>query len=271
MRLHLALLLVLAACGSERATTTAATAPDELTCERITAFAEAISDAGITHHHQPSASPATLASRADVVFVGHLTGAFAHRDAEEDEPVTSWVAFETEVEDVVHGDVAPGDRLLVAVAYDPAHRPAGAYEDKIATGAQVVVFGDEPGDPPSDLFAGVEGFATACDGDTPIGRVGNGAGWREVGTLAALVDAARARTDRVEVTLWHCGIETITVDDRRWEVPDDEEPFDGTNAPESFAGTGTYERIAPDELRYTDDSGIQLRFVPDDGTDPACG
>ena len=270
MRFRWLLLVVLVACGSDSTKTEATAAPETSTCDRITQFADAITDVGITYDFEPSASPATLASRSEVVYAGRLTGGFAHRDAGEDEPVTSWVAFETEVEDVVHGDVAPGDRVLIAVPYNPAHRPAEAYEDTIAIGAPVMVFGDQPGDAPADLFVGVEGMATGCDGEPPIGRVGEGPGWSDIGTMTALISSAKAPTDRVEVSLWHCGIETITVNDRRWEVPNDEEPFDGTNAPESFAGTGTIEQAGPDVLRYTDDSGIQLRFVPDDGTDPPC-
>ena len=54
-------------------------------------------------------------------------------------------------------------------------------------------------------------------------------------------------------------------------MPKDEEPFDGTNVPRSFAGVGTIERVSPDELRYLDDSGVVLRFVLDDGTEDGTG
>jgi len=82
--------------------------------------------------------------------------------------------------------------------------------------------------------------------------------------------SADRRADRIQVSLWHCGVEKITVDDQRWEVPNDEETFDSTNAPEAFSGRGTIERVAPDELRYVDDAGAVLRFVPDDGTEHPC-
>jgi hypothetical protein len=88
--------------------------------------------------------------------------------------------------------------------------------------------------------------------------------------IDGVTGSTRRATQPVEVRLWHCGIDTITVDDRRWEVPNHEEPFDGTSAPESFAGRGTIERVAPDELSYVDDSGLRLRFVPDDGVEPPC-
>lgn len=77
-------------------------------------------------------------------------------------------------------------------------------------------------------------------------------------------------SSRSTVELWHCGISPLEFDGGLWEVPDGEEPFDGTNAPDSFAGEGTIERISDSELRYIDDSGVVLRFVPDDSTEQPC-
>jgi hypothetical protein len=251
----------------------AATAAAEQRCARISAFADALVDVGdpaFVDFDRSSESPSSLASRVAVVFAGRLTGAFAHRAAGADDPGTSWVGFEVEVDAVVQGALTAGERIFVAVPYDPAHRPSSHYEDSIVAGAEVVVFARELSDPPARLFVGNEGLATACDGGAPIGLVGNTSAWRGASTLRALLDAADAPAHRVEVGLWHCGINPITVDDRTWEVPTDEERFDGTNAPKSFAGVGTIERVSPDELRYVDDSGVVLRFVPDDGTEPPC-
>ena len=74
--------------------------------------------------------------------------------------------------------------------------------------------------------------------------------------------------ERVAVTLYHCGIYPLDHAGQRWEVPIGEQPFDATNAPATFVGAGTVERLPTGELAYTDDSGIQLRFVPDDDVDP---
>ncbi len=97
------------------------------------------------------------------------------------------------------------------------------------------------------------------------------------GTVIVLVLAgcngdteSEPRADRVRISLSHCGIEPIRYDGQLWEVPDGEEPFDDTNAPDSVALTGTIQRISADELRYVDDSGISLRFGPDNGTEPNC-
>ena len=50
----------------------------------------------------------------------------------------------------------------------------------------------------------------------------------------------------LSVTLWHCGIEPVTVDGRQWEVPDTETvdghpdlPLDATNTPSDWVGSGT--------------------------------
>lgn len=270
-RLLFALTLVgTAGCGSARDVETEAGSATNPRCERVTEFAEALRDTGLVIDYQPSRSPSSLASRSDVVLAGTLTGEFAHRDALPDEPITSWVAFEVEVTGTAQGSVAVGDRVYVAVPYSPTHRPAPDYEKSIVPGVDVVVFAKELPDPPAELFVGIEGFATACEGARPIGLIGTSPDWRSATTLAALFDSSNEPTSQAEVTLWHCGIETITFEDRKWEVPNDEEPFDGTNAPSSFAGRGAIERVSADELRYVDQSGVILRFVPDDGTDPPC-
>lgn len=264
-------LLAVAACGSDADVQTTVSAPTESDCDRISDFADALVDTGLDDDFQPSASPSTLATRTDVVIAGRLTGEFAHRDALPDEPVTSWVAFEVAVTKVAHGAAEVNDKVYVAVPYDPSHRPASGYEDLVDSGVEVIVFAQELSDPPAELFVGAEGFATACEDGPPIGRIGSSPAWKEAGTLPALFAAADEPTDSAEVTLSHCGIETIMFDDRRWEVPNDEEPFDGTNAPTTFAGAGTIERVNSDELRYVDESGVVLRFVPDDDTEPPCG
>ncbi|MBA3982539.1 MAG: hypothetical protein H0X61_03265 [Acidimicrobiia bacterium] len=92
----------------------------------------------------------------------------------------------------------------------------------------------------------------------------------QVTATSAHPGTTAAELDRVEISLWHCGIEPIRHDRELWEVPDGEEPFDGTNVPNSVALSGTIERVSADELLYVDDSGISLQFVPDNGTEPIC-
>ncbi|MBB2903341.1 hypothetical protein FHR75_004183 [Kineococcus radiotolerans] len=72
----------------------------------------------------------------------------------------------------------------------------------------------------------------------------------------------------VQVSLYHCGVEPLVLDDTTWEVP--QPPFDGTNAPASFTGSGSVVRDGK-VLRYTDEAGALLTFVPDDGVQrPLC-
>lgn len=82
--------------------------------------------------------------------------------------------------------------------------------------------------------------------------------------------SATAAATRVTVALYHCGFKPLDYGGRIWEVAAGDEPFDATNAPSSFVGRGTVS-IADDELRYRDDSGIAVRFIPGDGRpDGAC-
>lgn len=78
----------------------------------------------------------------------------------------------------------------------------------------------------------------------------------------------------VSVTLWHCGVEPLTADGRRWEVPGTEHvdgfpdlPLDATNTPSDWVGSGSAV-IQGDEMIYTDDGGEVVDFVPDDGRPP---
>jgi hypothetical protein len=78
----------------------------------------------------------------------------------------------------------------------------------------------------------------------------------------------------VSVALWHCGVESVTLEGRVWEVPDTETvdghpdlPLDSTNTPTDWVGRGTA-AVAEDEMTYTDEGGEVVRFVPDDGRPP---
>ncbi|MGY1739116.1 MULTISPECIES: hypothetical protein [unclassified Blastococcus] len=86
-----------------------------------------------------------------------------------------------------------------------------------------------------------------------------------VGVLAAC--GGTDESDMVEVSLWHCGVEPVTVDGRLWEaVPEmvDGMGVDATNPPEDWVGRGTVV-ITDDQMTYTDQGGKVIDFVPDDG------
>jgi hypothetical protein len=255
-------------CGSDSRLDAGVRADADSACDGVSSFAEALAGAA-PEPQKPSESSATLASRVEVVLVGRLTGHVAHRETGPDAPSSSWMAYEIDIDDVLQGAVTPGGRIFAAVPHEYSGEGEVAANE-VARGTEVVVFGNLLSDPPAGLFVDAEGLATACREEPPIGLVGHTPAWRRIASLTDLAAAVEAPTDRVEVGLWHCGIDAITFEDRRWEVPDDEQPFDGTNAPESFAGRGQVERVSPEELRYRDDSGIELRFIPDNGSDPGC-
>ena len=267
-RLAAVVLVLLAACGDDEPTTVAA---EPGSCAAAEAFAADLDDIGITYDYDPSASPAALASGVHDVFAGRLTGGFSSEAPDERDGVTdAWLVYDVEVEEVAQGALAPGDVVKIGVPYNPAHREADSYASNAVAGIPVVVFGERFGGVPIDVAIGPEGLMTACDGGAPIGRVGGTDEWQAATSLDAVLAAAVVPVDRVRVTLWHCGIDALGYEGRVWEVPTGEEPFDATNAPETFAQEGAIERVGPDELRYTDDGGVVLRFVPDDGTDPPC-
>lgn len=88
--------------------------------------------------------------------------------------------------------------------------------------------------------------------------------------IASVEGAALAPYDRGEdhqagqdVKLHHCGVVNVTYDGQEWEVED--EPFDGTTAPDTFSGFGTFSRNG-DTLTFVDREGAQLVFTPYDGT-----
>ena len=70
-----------------------------------------------------------------------------------------------------------------------------------------------------------------------------------------------------QVALFHCGVMNVEYEDQEWEVEND--PFDATNAPETFSGFGSFQRDG-DTLTFVDRAGARLTFTPYDGTpDPS--
>jgi hypothetical protein len=143
--------------------------------------------------------------------------------------------------------VSDGQRIIVARGSDQ-HMAIQEY-DLVADSWQDIP--DPPVPPSYDPFVAVARSGILLWGGEQGAIYGN-----VVGT-----DTSEARADRVPVTLWHCGINPITVDGVTYEVPRAETPFDQTNAPDSFVGEGTIRRIDDDELEYRDDGGVALHFV----------
>ncbi len=75
------------------------------------------------------------------------------------------------------------------------------------------------------------------------------------------------------VRLWHCGVRLVGYPRGTWEMK--HPPFDETNAPASFTGTGTARVVDGrgahdnfDRLVYLDNGGQRLVFVPGDLVPP---
>lgn len=73
-----------------------------------------------------------------------------------------------------------------------------------------------------------------------------------------------------QVALHHCGVVNVDHEGQEWEVEDD--PFDATNAPDTFSGFGSFQRQG-EALLFRDVQGATLTFTLWDGTpDPyTCG
>ncbi len=68
-------------------------------------------------------------------------------------------------------------------------------------------------------------------------------------------------TSRCELTLGHCGINTVSFQDLAWERASGERPFiDNSTTPTGWDGEGTMTRVDEDEASYVDDGGTQVTF-----------
>lgn len=83
------------------------------------------------------------------------------------------------------------------------------------------------------------------------------------GEVPAPGPAQAPRKPGQSVVLLHCGVQNIMYEGIEWEVEDI--PFDGTNAPDTFTGFGSFDRRG-ESLLFTDDLGATLTFVRWDGT-----
>ena len=70
--------------------------------------------------------------------------------------------------------------------------------------------------------------------------------------IALLLAACAPDADKINVKLWHCGIEPLHYDGRVWEVPPPS--FDATNVSSRWRGRGTATIVDDTTLVYTGDS-----------------
>ena len=193
--------LTLAACGSDGDTTVATQTPDDpsaagASCEDPERLAEVLASRGIEADYEPSDSPAELASYADAVFGGELTGRVSSNEMVSSDDPHPWtfVGFEVEVTRVVKaaGGVGVGEAVDVFVEFAPPSLLDLADGDRTLVDAEtpVVVFaGHQP--ELGELTAFVpEGFMTACPDGTLLGERGTQGQWLELDGLEAILDAA---------------------------------------------------------------------------------
>jgi hypothetical protein len=100
------------------------------------------------------------------------------------------------VGEVLAGEVAdePGT-AVVAVPYSPYHADARVYANAVTEGVPVLVFAYAAAHAPGGLAAAVmEGFMTGCEGEAPVGWVGQLGEWSAMTSLDDVLAAVRAGT-----------------------------------------------------------------------------
>lgn len=192
-RFVVSLVLVVGMSGCAASNGSAASGPPS--CASIESFAEQLVDVGITYDYEPSSSPAELAEWVDVVIRGELTGEV------EDQPASSetgdpYVGYEIAVDEVLAGEVADEpDTVVVSVPYNPSHADARAYANAATSGVPVLVFAYAAAHAPGGLTAAVmEGFMTGCEGEAPVGWVGELGEWSAMTSLDDIAAAVRSGT-----------------------------------------------------------------------------
>lgn len=165
-------------------------------CASIQSFAEQLVDIGITYDYEPSHSPAELAERVDVVVRGELTGEVKAQPAPS-EANDAYVGYEITVDEVLAGEAPDGSgTVVVSLLYNPHHADARDYANAAAPGVPVVVFASAAPHAPGGLTAAVpEGFVTGCEGEAPVGWVGELGEWS---AMTSVDDVAAAVTSRTE-------------------------------------------------------------------------
>lgn len=235
----------------------------EPTCEEVEAFADALVDTGITYDYQATESPADLASQADAVFGGLLTGRTTTSElTTEDEGRSSrpFVGYEVEITRAVKGPgLREGDRVNVFVEYGAAQLSTGYDAEAVAPGAPVAILAFEYA-PLGGLTASIEGFVTSCAEGPLLGWTGSRGEWANLQTVQQVLDAAeRGNTSSTTTPTGQRGATAV------WRVDDEDPP---TTSATSFtalvtrlacSGGETGEVLAP--MITVDEDEIVVTFT----------
>lgn len=165
-------------------TTPATPAPTSATAARCTpdelrAFVDVTRDLGIAYDYEPSASPAELAERAELV----VSGSVVDVDADGQE-----LLFTFAVDEVVRGALDASAPLTVVVDFVPAVRPVDEVRDVLVTDADALFF-LAGGDEGTRWHPLLEGMWLSCGDAVAAARVAP-VDW-DVTSLDDLADAVR--------------------------------------------------------------------------------
>jgi hypothetical protein len=163
------------------------TSPADL-CEQERSFASAFSYLGITYDYDPSASPAELADRVDLVARGTLRSLVGSEEV--GEFGVAMIVLELEVSELLAGSGAyPGDSISLQIDFNPVERPLADIEAAFAPGLEVLVFLRESNDG-SGWVPATEGFWVGCEDGAAVFAASLDPVWAPPATLDALAAAS---------------------------------------------------------------------------------
>lgn len=82
------------------------------------------------------------------------------------------------------------------------------------------------------------------------------------GCSTSVASSVRAEPDTVTLVVGHCWVEPVLFDGERWGLPFEKQFGWGGGEPESWQGSGVMERLSDDRVRYSDNGGAVLTFLP---------
>lgn len=80
----------------------------------------------------------------------------------------------------------------------------------------------------------------------------------------SLDSSVRKEPGDVKLDGGHCWVEPMLFDGERWGIPFEKQFGWGRGEPANWQGTGVMERLSEDRVRYSDDGGAVLTFLPAD-------
>jgi hypothetical protein len=188
------------------------------------------------------------------------------------QPGQTWCRFEVSIlnlsDEELEFDV--GQQVLQTMAPTHIYRPepGDLFQGRVPpgeTGGGWLVYRLLEGEEPEFLTLSAPGYGSAG------GRTG-AFGCREILAAESGVCSYSSKSEipRLRyvqsVELYHCGVVPFSFGEERWVS--DPPPFDATNAPADFTGTGTIELVTYRKAIYTDSSGAEIQLRADEEWEP---